>query len=222
MPPGQDNGALVVSSSYKVFRASFLILPRKYAGISFVNSNKFLTYLWEDEMPRSEEASARPSELVNCPSSLSPWIWLLRTRAGPQAANASSGNPSQKCGSFLMPAASSSPSFSALTQGKRHCWDWDPVRAPLSKGKSMTPTLLSFGSDRQPGNLSFSLCRKSPTPASESSADPEPDPGDRSAGRRAQDTEPGNVQLGQKLITADGAAGGGGEVAVAVLASSAC
>lgn len=95
MPPGQDNGALVVSSSCKVFRASFLILPRKYAGISFVNSNKFLTYLWEDEMPRSEEASARPSELVNCPSSLSPWIWLLRTRAGPQAANASSGNPSQ-------------------------------------------------------------------------------------------------------------------------------
>lgn len=87
----------------------------------------------------------------------------------------------------------------------------------------MTPTLLSFGSDRQPGNPSFSLCRKSQTPTSESSADPEPDPGDRSAGRRAQATEPGNVQLGQKLIiTADGAAGGGGEVAVAVLASSAC
>ena len=43
------------------------------------------------------EASARPSELVNCPSSLFPWVWLLRRQAGRQAAKASfSGNPSPK------------------------------------------------------------------------------------------------------------------------------
>lgn len=47
--------------------------------------------------------------------------------------------------------------------------------------------------------------------------------GKQSAGRRAQDSELGNVQLGQKIIiTVGGAAGGAGEVAVAVLASSAC
>lgn len=41
-------------------------------------------------MPTLPGASARPSELVSCPSSLSAGAWLPGTRTGPEAANASS------------------------------------------------------------------------------------------------------------------------------------
>lgn len=72
--------------------------------------------------PVSEEASARPLELVNCPSSLSPWVWLLRMQAGPQAAKASS--PQTPFTVWTLPEAGSTlkPSCSTFPQGKQHCW----------------------------------------------------------------------------------------------------
>lgn len=102
------------------------------------------------------EASSRPSELVNCPSSLFPWLWLLRMQAGLQAAKASfSGNLLQI---WTLPDASSSrlkPGLLCIRSRKEHCWI-EPLLGSTRQGKKCD-FFPPFGSDRLPENPQFCL-----------------------------------------------------------------
>lgn len=74
-------------------------------------------------------ASARPSELVNCPSSLSPRAWLPGMQAGPQAANASSSRN---------PSANLDPSWSRQRAGA----SCSASQHPLAANSTAAPILL--------------------------------------------------------------------------------
>lgn len=144
------------------------------------------------------KASTRLSELVSCHSSLSPQVWLLRRQAGPQAAKASSsGNPSQNLDpSRSQKQAQGGAALHALiensTAGWRPCW------APNEQGKKKKKCDFypSFGSDSLPENPASAGSHRPRLQRHQ--LIPSQTLDDQSAGRRAQDTEPGNVQFGQK------------------------
>lgn len=105
----------------------------------------------KDEMLTLSGASARPSELVNCSSSLSPRAWLPGMQAGVQAANASSSRN---------PSANLDPPWSRQQAGAS-CSASQPPRtanstaAPIllgsrQAGESVTSSPLSRGSHRIP------------------------------------------------------------------------
>lgn len=189
-------------------------LPTSREGEIPSLDGSFRQTLWACQLPQFTFPLALASKNASrTAGSQSIFFWKPFSKSGPFLTPAAPGS-SQGCSAFAhgKNTAGSSPSWDPPGRGKSvtSSLPSDPIAFPRTPSFVLTPLLhdnLQEVTDRSFSVTNWSWARPR---------------GDQSAGRGAQDTEPGNVQLRQKIIITVGGAAGGAEVAVAVLASSAC